>query len=303
MLVLLQYDRPQAGVSPRRQASQAPAVTRAVAILNVLSASPEPLGVSAIARQVDLIPSSCLHILRALADDGLVRTDAAKRYSIGPGVLALARQLIRRGGVSVAVQPGLALLARDFGVTAIGLRVFGLDPLAVAAIAHPDRPWHLHLDVGDVFPALTSATGRCVAAFGGFSRAELISALALVRWEREPSQREWFAQVDDAKRQGYAVDNGTFMKGVIVLSAPVLAPNGEMEYAVTVAGIREQIEEIGLAAVTASLLEVANNVGKHLIETFHPRNDTKGEPWVTNSLRSSTAMVTSSRSSMKSAST
>ena len=62
------------GASSRGHATQAPAVTRAVAILAVLSKSPEPLGVSAIARQVDLIPSSCLHILRALAgDEGMDR--------------------------------------------------------------------------------------------------------------------------------------------------------------------------------------------------------------------------------------
>jgi DNA-binding IclR family transcriptional regulator len=291
------------GVSPRRKATQAPAVTRAVAILNVLSASREPLGVSAIARQVDLIPSSCLHILRALAEEGLVRTDAAKRYSVGPGVLTLARQLIRRGGFSSVVQPSLELLAHSFGVTAIGLRIFGLDPLAVVAIANPDRPWHLHLDVGDIFPALTSATGRCVAAFGGFTRAELVRAFGAARWERQPAQAEWFGQVDAAKRQGYAVDEGNFMKGVIVLSAPILKPDATMDYAITVAGIREQIEEIGIASVTASLLEVTHNVGKHLSETFRSSNDVEEEPWDTNSLRSSTAMVTSSKSSMRSAST
>ena len=251
----------------RATSSLAPAVTRAVAVLGVLSESREPLGVSAIARQIDLIPSSCLHILRALAEDGLVRTDAAKRYSIGPRVLTLARQLLRRGGFSSIVQPSLELMARDFGVTAIGLRVFGLDALAVVAIAHPDRPWHLHVDLGDVFPALTSATGRCVAAFGGFERAELVQAFAAARWERSPSQQEWFAQVDAAKRQGYAVDDGSFMKGVMVLSAPVLMANASLEYVVTVAGIREQIEAIGIGSVTTSLLELAQSAATRLSET------------------------------------
>jgi len=277
------------------QPSQAPAVTRAIAILDVLSESREPLGVSAIARKIDLIPSSCLHILRALANDGLVRSDSGKRYSIGPRVLALARQLLRRDGFSSVVQPSLELLARDFDVTAIGLRTFGLDQLAVVAIAHPDRPWHLHVDVGDVFPALTSATGRCVAAFGGFDRAELVRAFGAARCEHPPSRQEYFEQIEATKRRGYAIDDGNFMKGVIVLSAPVHPPNAPLEYAVTLAGIREQIEAIGIASVAASLLEVTHSVAEHLMGTE--------ESWDTNGSRLSTVMATSSRSSTRSRST
>lgn len=244
--------------------SQAPAVTRAIAILDVLSESREPLGVSAIARAVGLIPSTCLHILRALSQASLVRSDAAKRYSVGPRVLTLARQLLARGGFSSVVQPGLDRLAHDFGVTAIGLRVFGLDPLAVAALAHPSRPWHLHVDVGDVFPALTSATGRCVAAFGGFTRAELVRAFPDARWEDAPSQRAWLDQVGATKRAGYAVDDGTFMKGIMVLSVPVRTASATLDYAITIAGIREQMQTIGVPSVAASLLDVANDVSTRL---------------------------------------
>ena len=42
-----------------------PAVVRAVAMLRLLSNSPIPLGVNQIARELDIIPSTCLHILRA----------------------------------------------------------------------------------------------------------------------------------------------------------------------------------------------------------------------------------------------
>jgi DNA-binding IclR family transcriptional regulator len=247
--------------------TQAPAVTRAVAILDVLSESREPLGVSAIARKIDLIPSSCLHILRALVESGVVRCDAEKRYSLGPRLLVLAKQLLRRGGFNTVATPSLQLLARDFGVTAIGVRCYGLDPLAVVALAHPDRPWHLHLDIGDVFPALTSASGRCLAAFGGLARADLAEAFGAARWERPPSQREWFAQVDETRRRGYSVDDGYFMQGVIVIGAPVLMTNAPLEYVLTVAGIREQIQSLGIDTVAAALLEVAQRIATQLGST------------------------------------
>lgn len=74
-----------------------PAITRGVAILRLLSRSREPLGVHAIARELGLVPSTCLHIVRALAAEGLLVMDVAtKRYTLDAGVLALARNLLRR---------------------------------------------------------------------------------------------------------------------------------------------------------------------------------------------------------------
>ena len=74
---------------------EVPAVTRAVAILRALGRSEEPMGVNPLARQLELVPSTALHILRVLTDEGLVAFDpATKRYSIDVGILAIARSAI-----------------------------------------------------------------------------------------------------------------------------------------------------------------------------------------------------------------
>ena len=46
------------------------AVSRAVAILRALGRSAEPMGVKALADQLELVPSTCLHILRVLVAGG-----------------------------------------------------------------------------------------------------------------------------------------------------------------------------------------------------------------------------------------
>jgi len=111
-----------------------PAVTRAVAILRLLGRSDAPMGVNAIARDLGLVPSTCLHILRVLADEGLVAFDPqSKRYTLAVGILALARSALSRNGFARAVQPELDRLAARFGVTAIGVEVFGLRHMVVVA--------------------------------------------------------------------------------------------------------------------------------------------------------------------------
>src|SRR5690348_9907319 len=105
---------------------EVPAVTRAVAILRLLGRSEQSLGVNAIARALGLIPSTCLHILRALAAEGLVAFDpATKRYRLDAGLLTIARSALRQNGFAERVQPPLDRLARRHGVTTMGVQVFG----------------------------------------------------------------------------------------------------------------------------------------------------------------------------------
>ena len=56
-----------------------PAVTRALAILRFLARSAEPVGVNPMARELELVPSTCLHILRVLQDEGLVDFESATK--------------------------------------------------------------------------------------------------------------------------------------------------------------------------------------------------------------------------------
>src|SRR3712207_7135483 len=73
-----------------------PAVTRAVAILRLLASSDVPMGVNMIAGRLGIVPSTCLHILRVLVTEELVRVDSeSKRYSLDAGVLTLARTMLR----------------------------------------------------------------------------------------------------------------------------------------------------------------------------------------------------------------
>src|ERR1700749_3054920 len=79
------------------EASKAPAISRAAAVLRMLGRSEAPLGVQAIARELGLVPSTCLYVLRALVAEELVAFEAdTKRYSLDAGVLSLAQHWLRR---------------------------------------------------------------------------------------------------------------------------------------------------------------------------------------------------------------
>jgi hypothetical protein len=94
---------------------------------------------------------------------------------------------LRQDGFSDLEQDNLDALSKRFGVTAIGVEASGLDHMIVVAIARPAQPFRLHVDVGSRFPALISASGRCIAAFGAYDSAEIERRFRALRCDRAPS--------------------------------------------------------------------------------------------------------------------
>lgn len=242
-----------------------PALTRGIAILRLLGRREEALGVNAVARELGLIPSTCLHILRVLVAEGLVAFDwDSKRYSLDAGVLGLARGYLARPSFPALVQPRLDDLARQHGVAAIGVRVFGLQHATVVAVSRSEAPIRLHIDVGRRFPALISATGRCVAALSGRPMAELEARFRQLRWDNAPTLRDWRQQVHEASERGYGVDEGHYIGGVTSVAAPVLDAAGRMTHAVGIMAVTDQVRRAGLARLGADVREVAETVAARL---------------------------------------
>ena len=230
-----------------------PAVTRAAAMLRLLSTTPVPLGVNQIARDLDIIPSTCLHILRTLAAEGLVAVDPiTKRYRLGLQVVTLARAALR-GGIGEQAQPYLDELVRKHGVTAIAVTASGQDHYVVTALSHATSAIRLHVDLGSRFPALISATGRCVAAYSNIPRAQLKAQFQRLRWDNAPPFEQWEAEVAEVRERGYAIDDGAYISGVSIIAAPVLDEDGHFRHGIVSVSIRDSRQNVDLDALAGDV--------------------------------------------------
>lgn len=246
-------------------ARQVPAVTRAVAILRFLGKSEAPLGVNAIARALQLVPSTCLHILRVLVAEELVAFDPkTKLYSLDAGILSLARAVLRQNAFSQVVQPHLDRLSQDHGLMAIGVEVIGLEHIVVVAISRAELGLRLHVDIGSRFPALISATGRCVAAFGQFATRELDRRFRSLRWDRPPTLAAWKQQVAQTVRDGYSADEGSYIAGVTILAVPVQDSERRMTHGIVLLGLSDQVRKAGIPGLAVRLREAAEAVSRRL---------------------------------------
>jgi DNA-binding IclR family transcriptional regulator len=227
------------------------------------------MGVHAIARALGIIPSTCLHILRALASEDLVVQDAeTKLYILGSGVLVLAHRWLQHNPFAERAQPVLSQLSRRHGLTAIGVEILGLDHIVVVAMARAKTMVAFNAEVGSRFPALISATGRCIGAFGSYDRAELRRCFRALRWAAPPTLTAWESEVERSRRAGFSVDSGNYIAGVTVLAAPVFGAAGALSHTLVMLGISQSLPAREVERVGRDLRVHADRLSVAVPETF-----------------------------------
>ena len=224
-----------------RRMREVPAVRRACAALWLLARHPEGLPLSRVARELDIIPSTCLHILRELGVGRLVAYDAnAKLYRLGSGVLSLGRELTQQNPFVQVAQPHLNRLSRELAVGASAQERDGDDDLLVVASASV-LPGDV-VSPGGRTPLFTSASGRLMAAYSEFTEAEIRQRFTRLRWQDSPNVEDWLKEVRAARRAGHATDEGRFRKGITAIAAPIPNPDGSVDRAISVTAISAQLD-------------------------------------------------------------
>jgi len=206
------------------------------------------------------VTSTCLHILRVLVTEELVKVDAAKRYSLGVGMLSLARSVIESNSFPAAVQPVLDRVSKQWSVTAIGVEIAGLDHMVVLALSHSKIPFRLHVDVGSRFPTLISATGRLVAAYSDRPWSEIERRFRALRWQDPPAIDAWRKDLERVRKRGYAIDRGNYISGVIVLAVPVFNARKEITHTLVAAGLADQLDNARCATIAKDMQAEADQL-------------------------------------------
>jgi len=247
---------------------QVPAVSRALAILRFLARSQDPAGVNPMARELDLVPSTCLHILRVLQDEGMVDFDSTtKRYSIGIGILPLARSALQRNSFSTLIQPRLSDLSEKFGVTSIATQLAEPNQMIVVALSQSTLPFRLQVDLGSRFPALISATGRLFAAFNATDDAALKAGFDKLVWDHPPAFETWLDEVRQARERGYSVDQGAYISGVTVVAVPVFGLNRKMTRSIVAIGISERLQDREIPKLAKAMQSIRDHIQDLQIDT------------------------------------
>ena len=233
--------------------NHAPAVTRAIRILELLRTTSDPMRLSEVSSKLELVPSSCLHILRALVEERFVAFDhKTKRYKLGLGLLPYSADILRHRGFRQVVQPALDSIGKKYRVTTFAIERESPQTLVVVAVSDNFRTFDLQVVVGTTFHALASASGRCVAAQMALPAKRRRQVFRELKWQRAPSYEEWVAQIEAVHRDGYGVDIGNFFRGATIVSVP-FGPIESASRFLAAVGLTEQLSKKTLTDLADAL--------------------------------------------------
>lgn len=245
-----------------------PALERGLALLEFLARTPAGATLSELTAALAVSPASAHRIANALEELGYLRRDErTKRFSVTRKLLLLGQpQSNSRSLVECCVESMRAVLAATGETTQ-------LCCLAEEFCVIIDQLPSLHsfkyiVDPGSRAPIHCAAPGKAMLAF--LPADELEPLLGRLKLERHTdhsitTRKEFVAELDRIRAQGYAVDRGEHFDGIHCVAAPLLNHHGHAFAAITIAGPKERIPQSRFAEFGKIMIDAANEAARRFI--------------------------------------
>jgi DNA-binding IclR family transcriptional regulator len=244
-----------------------PAVAKAFRLLDLLSTSPEPLGVSELARRLGMGKSTVYGLVTTLQSLGALESiDGVKRYRIGRGLHSIAMRASGRHDLRSIARPCLERLAAQTEQTSF-LGVVGADTVTILDLVHGRPALSVSAPVGSSIPLLAGAVGKAVlAAWEPARRAKFLAETELPTYTAHTivDPESYARAVDDAAARGAALDVDEYVDGMRAAAAAVIGPGRQLAAVLWVAGFARHIDDAALNAIAGAVAREAREIGSAL---------------------------------------
>lgn len=237
------------------------ALTAGLKVLRYMVRVEGAVGVSQVARELSISPSTCFNLLRTLVHERLLEFDPVKKtYSIGLGLLELTMGMIERDRIIQFLRPRLEQIAAAHRVTTTLWRKLDSERVVLVDRADAAAAVRVHMTVGQRLPMFVGALGRCMAAQSDLGRDELRTRFENLRWERPPEFEDYWQDVQIARERGFAVDQDNFVRGITSIAVPVTDRSGSVVMIISAIGFSGQFTEPSLSALADDLCRHASEI-------------------------------------------
>ncbi len=245
---------------------------RGLAILSTLAAGPTLLGVSDLARAVDLSRSTAHRYVATLTKLGYLDQDpATRKYRLGPRVLDLGFSAINSMELREIAAPHLQRLSDETGHT-VNMAI--LDDVEIVYIERcrasqqGQREIDLNLHVGSRLPAYCTSLGKALLAYlDARRRRETLDRIEFV--QRGPntimSKTALCSELARIRSRGIAVSNEELASGLRSMAMPIRSQSEEAVAAVNLAVHRSlgSMEEL-VARLSPALERTVTEISRRL---------------------------------------
>jgi DNA-binding IclR family transcriptional regulator len=240
------------------------------ALLDVLSKSQGPLMLRDLAAAAGMSAAKAHRYLVSFQRLQLVvQDDASTRYDLGPAALKLGLASLSRLDAVKLARERVAGLIEQIGHT-VALAVWGNHGPTIVHWEETPQAVTVNLRLGDVMPLLSSATGRCFAAFvrrdaiAPMLKEEIARAQRLGRKDIPATMGEARALLDDVRQRGVARVVDTLLPGIVGFCAPVFDADGHIALGVVALGPTGTFDPAWGGAVERPLRAAARQLSSDL---------------------------------------
>lgn len=234
-------------------------VERAFGILEALAQARRELPLAAIAEATGLAQATTHRLLSTMMGMGYVRQLESRDYALGPGLISL-------GGRAA---PPLASLAQpmmieleEIAQETVNLAVLDGDRVAYVGQVPSRHQMRMFTEVGRRVLPHSAGVGKAILSTLPESRVrEIVAATGLPRFTETTitSVEALLADLREARRRGFAVDDGEHEVGVRCIAVPV--PGAAPAAAISISGPSARITDELARTITDALVAAAARLG------------------------------------------
>ncbi len=239
-------------------------------LLDVLSKAPGPLMLRDLAAAAGMSAAKAHRYLVSFQRLQLVVQDASStRYDLGPAALKLGLASLSRLDAVKLARERIAGLMEQIGHT-LALAVWGNHGPTIVHWEESPQAVTVNLRLGDVMPLLSSATGRCFAAYLSreaitpLIKDEIARAQKQKRADVPASLAEARSLLDDVRQRGAARVVDTLLPGIVGFCFPVFDSDGHIALGIVALGPTGTFDPAWEGAIDRPLRAAARQLSSDL---------------------------------------
>jgi IclR family transcriptional regulator, KDG regulon repressor len=242
-------------------------VSRALDIILLISMKKSGLGVTEIARQIDINKSSVYRILSTLVQYGFIEQDKETgRYKLGYKFLEVSSRLLESIDLREEARPFLTELEKETNEV-IHLVVYDQGEVVYIEKLDGNEALRMHSKVGKRAPMHCTSVGKAILAY---LPANIVAGILERKGMPVHTDRtiinhdEFLKELTQVREKGYALDDEENEFGIRCLGVPIFDHLGQVAAAISISGPTIRMTDERLQQLQPKILSIGKKISRRL---------------------------------------
>lgn len=240
-------------------------VGKALIILESFTPDQPCLSLNDLSKKTGFYKSTILRQIDTLASRGfVVREPETERYRLGPKIYLLGQIFINSSNLLSSVRPILKEVVHELQETAGIFVVDGTKRLCLT-LEHSPHFIRATFEAGNRLPLHAGASGKVLLAFSEDSLLDQIFAGAQPEKFTKKTivdRNKLRTELDQIKKQGYAISLGERIPSAATVSVPVFGPDGSIACSLSTSGPIGRFRKNSLPSIIKVLTDAGIKISK-----------------------------------------